>query len=146
VIVIAVPTTNKPISYVCALLSLSPPHAAQVNEGVIVIAATNIPESLDPALTRPGRFDRNVAVPLPDVRGRAEILDYYLSSKPVAPEVDVMRLARATPGKSTTPARFPPSPLWLGCCGRMEILEDCLSSRTIAPEVDVMRLCTRDAG
>lgn len=69
-----------------------------MNEGVIVIAATNIPESLDPALTRPGRFDRNVAVPLPDVRGRAEILDYYLSSKPVSPDVDVMRLARATPG------------------------------------------------
>ena len=48
------------------------------NEGVIVMAATNMQESLDAALTRPGRFDRHVAVPLPDVRGRLEILKYYL--------------------------------------------------------------------
>ena len=48
------------------------------NEGVIVIAATNMQENLDAALMRPGRFDRHVAVPLPDVRGRLEILDYYL--------------------------------------------------------------------
>lgn len=50
----------------------------EANEGVIVMAATNMQESLDAALTRPGRFDRHVAVPLPDVRGRLEILDYYL--------------------------------------------------------------------
>lgn len=50
----------------------------EANEGVIVMAATNMHESLDPALTRPGRFDRHVAVPLPDVRGRLEILTYYL--------------------------------------------------------------------
>ena len=50
----------------------------EANEGVIVVAATNMQESLDPALTRPGRFDRHVAVPLPDVRGRLEILAYYL--------------------------------------------------------------------
>ena len=48
------------------------------NEGVIVIAATNLEKKLDPALTRPGRFDRAVAVPLPDVRGRLDILNYYL--------------------------------------------------------------------
>jgi ATP-dependent metalloprotease len=48
------------------------------NEGIIVMGATNMQESLDPALTRPGRFDRHVAVPLPDVRGRLEILKYYL--------------------------------------------------------------------
>ncbi len=48
------------------------------NEGVIVMAATNMQENLDAALTRPGRFDRHVAVPLPDVRGRLEILKYYL--------------------------------------------------------------------
>ncbi len=48
------------------------------NEGVIVMAATNMQENLDSALTRPGRFDRHVAVPLPDVRGRLEILNYYL--------------------------------------------------------------------
>ncbi len=50
----------------------------EANEGIIVMAATNMQESLDAALTRPGRFDRHVAVPLPDVRGRLEILDYYL--------------------------------------------------------------------
>ena len=48
------------------------------NEGVIVMAATNMQENLDAALMRPGRFDRHVAVPLPDVRGRLEILNYYL--------------------------------------------------------------------
>lgn len=72
----------------------------EVNEGVIVIGATNIPESLDSALTRPGRFDRHVAVPLPDVRGRADILRMYLKGKPVTDDVDVLRLARATPGFS----------------------------------------------
>lgn len=47
-------------------------------QGVIVMAATNLPETLDPALKRPGRFDRQVAVPLPDVKGRADILRYYM--------------------------------------------------------------------
>ena len=55
------------------------------NEGVIVMAATNMQENLDAALMRPGRFDRHVAVPLPDVRGRLEILNYYLKVRP-APE------------------------------------------------------------
>merc|ERR1719352_685664 len=54
------------------------------NEGIIVIAATNIPEQLDPALTRPGRFDRLVHVPNPDVGGRREILRHYLLHKPIA--------------------------------------------------------------
>lgn len=54
----------------------------EANEGIIVMAATNMQESLDAALTRPGRFDRHVAVPLPDVRGRLEILDYYLKVRP----------------------------------------------------------------
>eukprot|EP00208_Stichococcus_sp_RCC1054_P001070 CAMPEP_0206145058 /NCGR_PEP_ID=MMETSP1473-20131121/26217_1 /ASSEMBLY_ACC=CAM_ASM_001109 /TAXON_ID=1461547 /ORGANISM="Stichococcus sp, Strain RCC1054" /LENGTH=864 /DNA_ID=CAMNT_0053541115 /DNA_START=315 /DNA_END=2909 /DNA_ORIENTATION=+ len=72
----------------------------EVNEGVIVVAATNIPEELDPALTRPGRFDRHVAVPLPDVRGREEILTYYLKDKKVSADVDILRLARGTAGFS----------------------------------------------
>ena len=50
----------------------------EVNEGIIVIAATNLEKKLDLALTRPGRFDRQVAVPLPDVRGRLDIINYYL--------------------------------------------------------------------
>jgi ATP-dependent metalloprotease len=50
----------------------------ETNEGVVVIAATNLEQKLDQALLRPGRFDRQVAVPLPDVRGRLDIIDYYL--------------------------------------------------------------------
>lgn len=70
------------------------------NSGVIVMAATNLPETLDVALTRPGRFDRQVAVPLPDVRGRQQILDLYLKDKPVALDVSIPNLARRTPGFS----------------------------------------------
>lgn len=68
------------------------------NEGIIVIAATNMPDSLDAALTRPGRFDKQVVVPIPDVKGRKEILDLYLSKVTVSPDVDSQRIARATPG------------------------------------------------
>jgi ATP-dependent metalloprotease len=64
------------------------------------MAATNLPETLDPALKRPGRFDRQVAVPLPDVRGRAEMLEYYLHDKPVASDVDPKLVARQTSGFS----------------------------------------------
>ncbi|KAK2076212.1 hypothetical protein QBZ16_001144 [Prototheca wickerhamii] len=70
------------------------------NSGVVVMAATNLPELLDPALTRPGRFDRQVAVPLPDVTGREGILRLYFRDKPLAPDVDVEGLARRTPGFS----------------------------------------------
>ena len=70
------------------------------NEGIIVIAATNIPEQLDPALTRPGRFDRLIHVPNPDIGGRREILAHYLSDKPVEADVDVESLARGTSGFS----------------------------------------------
>lgn len=68
--------------------------------GVILIAATNFPEALDKALTRPGRFDRRVTVPLPDVRGRIEILKHHMKSVPISGEVDATRLARATSGMS----------------------------------------------
>ncbi|CAG9463370.1 unnamed protein product [Pedinophyceae sp. YPF-701] len=70
------------------------------NEGVIVMAATNLAESLDPALTRPGRFDRHVSVPLPDVAGRLEIIKHYLKEKPVAPDVDAGKVARGSAGFS----------------------------------------------
>ena len=70
------------------------------NEGIIVIAATNIPEQLDPALTRPGRFDRLVHVPNPDIGGRREILAHYLENKPVDADVDVESIARSTSGFS----------------------------------------------
>ncbi|GIL57193.1 hypothetical protein Vafri_12491, partial [Volvox africanus] len=69
-------------------------------DGIIVMAATNLPESLDPALKRPGRFDRQVAVPLPDIKGRRDILEYYLSDKPLGPDVDRELLARQTQGFS----------------------------------------------
>ena len=66
--------------------------------GVIVIAATNRPDVLDPALLRPGRFDRQVVVPLPDIRGREEILLVHMRKVPVAREVDAKVIARGTPG------------------------------------------------
>ena len=70
------------------------------SEGVIVIAATNRPDVLDPALLRPGRFDRQVVVPLPDIRGREQILQVHLRKVPVEADVSVMPIARGTPGFS----------------------------------------------
>ena len=70
------------------------------NEGVIVIAATNRPDVLDPALLRPGRFDRQVVVPLPDVRGREQILKVHMRKVPVADDVNPNIIARGTPGFS----------------------------------------------
>jgi cell division protease FtsH len=68
------------------------------NEGVILIAATNRPDVLDPALLRPGRFDRQIVVDRPDVRGREGILKVHVRNKPVAEDVDLVQLARGTPG------------------------------------------------
>ncbi|VAW63686.1 Cell division protein FtsH [hydrothermal vent metagenome] len=70
------------------------------NEGVIVIAATNRPDVLDPALLRPGRFDRQVVVPLPDVRGREQILKVHMRKVPAAEDVKASLIARGTPGFS----------------------------------------------
>lgn len=69
-----------------------------VNEGIIIIAATNRPDILDPALLRPGRFDRQITVDRPDVKGRQEILKVHTKGKPVAKDVDLDVLARRTPG------------------------------------------------
>ena len=70
------------------------------NEGIIVIAATNRPDVLDPALLRPGRFDRQVTVGLPDVRGREQILKVHMRKVPVADDVEPALIARGTPGFS----------------------------------------------
>jgi cell division protease FtsH len=70
------------------------------NEGVILIAATNRPDVLDPALLRPGRFDRQVVVPRPDVKGREQILLVHAKKVPLTPEVDLAVIARGTPGFS----------------------------------------------
>ncbi|MCL9683800.1 ATP-dependent zinc metalloprotease FtsH [Legionella maioricensis] len=70
------------------------------SEGVIVVAATNRPDVLDPALLRPGRFDRQVVVPLPDIRGREQILRVHLQKVPVDNNVEIMAIARGTPGFS----------------------------------------------
>ena len=70
------------------------------NAGVIVIAATNRPDVLDPALMRPGRFDRQVVVPLPDIRGREQILLVHMRKVPMAPDVKADIIARGTPGFS----------------------------------------------
>jgi len=69
-----------------------------VNEGIIIIAATNRPDILDPALLRPGRFDRQITVDRPDVNGRKEILKVHTKGKPISKEVDLDILARRTPG------------------------------------------------
>ncbi len=71
-----------------------------VNDGVIVIAATNRPDVLDSALLRPGRFDRQVVVGLPDIRGREQILKVHMKKVPIAPEVEPSLIARGTPGFS----------------------------------------------
>ena len=68
------------------------------NEGVILIAATNRPDVLDPALLRPGRFDRQIVVDAPDLRGREGILKVHVRNKPIAADVDITALARGTPG------------------------------------------------
>jgi cell division protease FtsH len=70
----------------------------EANEGVILIAATNRPDVLDPALLRPGRFDRRVVVPRPDIKGREGILQVHTRKVPVSSDVDIAVLARATPG------------------------------------------------
>jgi cell division protease FtsH len=72
----------------------------EANEGVILIAATNRPDVLDPALLRPGRFDRQVVVPNPDIGGREKILKVHMRKVPLAPDVDPQVLARGTPGFS----------------------------------------------
>jgi cell division protease FtsH len=72
----------------------------EANEGIILIAATNRPDVLDPALLRPGRFDRQVVVPNPDVIGRERILKVHIRKVPLAPDVDLKVLARGTPGFS----------------------------------------------
>jgi cell division protease FtsH len=72
----------------------------ETNSGVIVIAATNRPDVLDPALLRPGRFDRQVVVPLPDIRGREQILQVHMRKVPMAPDVKADIIARGTPGFS----------------------------------------------
>ena len=70
------------------------------NEGIIISAATNRPDVLDPALLRPGRFDRRVTVPLPDIEGRMKIFDVHMKKVPLAPDVEARTLARGTPGMS----------------------------------------------
>ena len=72
----------------------------EANEGIIIIAATNRADVLDPALLRPGRFDRQVTVPLPDIEGRAKILEVHMKKVPLAPDVDGRTIARGTPGFS----------------------------------------------
>ena len=72
----------------------------EVNDGIIVIAATNRPDVLDPALLRPGRFDRQVVVGLPDIRGREQILQVHMKKAPVADDVNASLIARGTPGFS----------------------------------------------
>src|SRR3546814_15378978 len=72
----------------------------EAKEGIIIIAATNRPDVLDPALLRPGRFDRQVVVPRPDIEGREKILAVHMKQVPLAPDVQPRVIARGTPGFS----------------------------------------------
>ncbi len=72
----------------------------EANEGIIIVAATNRPDVLDPALLRPGRFDRQVQVPNPDIKGRDKILGVHARKMPLGPDVDLRIIARGTPGFS----------------------------------------------
>jgi len=72
----------------------------EANEGIIIVAATNRPDVLDPALLRPGRFDRQVVVPRPDIDGRVKILEVHMKKVPLAPDVNARTIARGTPGFS----------------------------------------------
>ena len=72
----------------------------EANEGIIIVAATNRPDVLDPALLRPGRFDRQVVVPRPDIEGREKILAVHMKKVPLAPDVNARTIARGTPGFS----------------------------------------------
>ena len=72
----------------------------EANEGIIIVAATNRPDVLDPALLRPGRFDRQVVVPVPDIDGREKILEVHMKKVPLAPDVNPRTIARGTPGFS----------------------------------------------
>ncbi len=72
----------------------------ETNEGVVIIAATNRPDVLDPALLRPGRFDRQVVVPLPDIVGREQILKIHAKKISLGPNVKLKTIAKGTPGFS----------------------------------------------
>ncbi|MFC2966487.1 ATP-dependent zinc metalloprotease FtsH [Acidimangrovimonas pyrenivorans] len=72
----------------------------EANEGIIIVAATNRPDVLDPALLRPGRFDRQIQVPNPDIKGREKILSVHARKVPIGPDVDLRIIARGTPGFS----------------------------------------------
>jgi cell division protease FtsH len=74
----------------------------EANEGIIIVAATNRPDVLDPALLRPGRFDRQVVVSRPDIEGREKILEVHTKKLPLAPDVDLRTIARGTPGFSSS--------------------------------------------
>ena len=83
----------------------------QQNSGVIVLAATNFPEALDRALIRPGRFDTRVVVPLPDVKGRRELLDHYAKPIPIdKEEVDMDTAFKPAPSNPAPAEPFPPCP------------------------------------
>jgi len=86
--------------YIVSLSPRAPPlRPPSSYKGIIIIGATNFPQSLDEALLRPGRFDKHVNVPLPDINGRKQILELYCKKIPIDPDVDLELLARGTPGE-----------------------------------------------
>ena len=103
----------------------------ETNEGVILISATNRPDVLDPALLRPGRFDRQVVVPPPDIRGRAAILRVHTKKAPVAKDVDLETVSRGTPGFSGADLANLVNEAALARPGEMPTRSQCLISNTL---------------
>jgi cell division protease FtsH len=102
----------------------------EANEGIILIAATNRPDVLDPALLRPGRFDRQVVVPNPDIIGREKILKVHMRNVPLAADVDLKVIARGTPGFSGADLANLVNEAALMAARRNKRWSPCASSRT----------------
>jgi cell division protease FtsH len=100
------------------------------NEGIIIVAATNRPDVLDPALLRPGRFDRQIVVGRPDIEGREKILQVHMKKVPLAPDVDARVIARGTPGFSGADLANLVNEAALLAARRAKRLVACASSKT----------------
>ena len=115
----------------------------EANEGIIIVAATNRPEVLDPALLRPGRVDRQVVVPRPDIVGREKILAVHMKKTPLAPDVDARTIARGTPGFSGADLANLVNEAAPVSYTHLDVYKRQSSRRPIAPTCSILRCCAR---